>query len=219
MSVAEPRVPVQTVAELLHRLGSVAPERVCFSPIPGTATEADVLELHDRFNRLFELVEGVLVEKAMGFYESRVAIVLLHYIEAYLKQHDLGVAVGADGFLRLAPGLVRIPDAAFLSWARFPGRKLPRDPIPSLAPDLAVEVISRSNTVAEMTRKLREYFRAGTRLVWYVDPELRQVTAYTSPTRRTVLRQDDVLSGGRVLPGFKLSIRAWFQQAGERRAE
>ena len=68
-------------------------------------------------------------------------------------------------------GLVRIPDVAFTSWERLPGRRVPPEPIPELAPDLAVEVLSQSNTEAEMTRKRGEYFAAGVRLVWLVDPD------------------------------------------------
>src|SRR5262245_58206432 len=63
MSVAAANVHFATVADLLKRLGSIAPDRVRIQPTPGTATEANVIELHDRWNRLFELVDGVLVEK------------------------------------------------------------------------------------------------------------------------------------------------------------
>ena len=83
------------------------------------------------------------------------------------------------------------------------------------APDLAVEILSESNTPAEMERKLREYFAAGTRLVWYADPVARSVTVYTSPEGSTVLREDDTLHGNDVLPGFRLPIREWFERAGE----
>ena len=73
--------------------------------------------------------------------------------------------------LRLFPGLVRIPDIAFVSWARIPGGRMPKEPIPDLVPDLAVEVLSPSNTPREMALKRRHYFEAGVRLVWIVDPE------------------------------------------------
>jgi Uma2 family endonuclease len=84
---------------------------------------------------------------------------------------------GEAGMMQLAPGLVRIPDVSFISWDRFPDRKLPRDPVPHLAPDLAVEVLSQSNTPKEMDRKRRDYFNAGCKLVWITDPETRTVTA------------------------------------------
>jgi Uma2 family endonuclease len=217
MSVAAAPVHLATVADLLRRLGSIAPERVRFQPTPGTATEANVIELHNRSNRLFELVDGVLVEKAMGFYESRVAAVLIGILEAFLHKNDLGIVLGADGFIRLAPGLVRIPDIAFISWNKFPGRKLPREPIPDLVPDLVVEVLSKSNTPQELKRKLREYFGAGVKVVWHVNAETRTVEVFNSPGKKAILCEDDELGGGRVMPGFKVSIRRLFARAGQQR--
>ena len=92
---------------------------------------------------------------------------------------NLGLVSGADGTIRLFPGLVRIPDVAFASWDRFPGRKIPKEPIPSLAPDLVVEVLSESNTPAEMERKRGEYFASGVRLSGSSIPERGPSTVYT----------------------------------------
>ena len=182
-------------------------------PPPGTATEKDVIELEARTNRLCELVDGVLVEKAMGYLESRLAAMLIFYLESYLQQHDLGSVAGADGMLGLAPGLVRIPDVSFIAWDRLPDRRAPEEPIPKIAPDLAVEILSKSNTEAEMARKLREYFGAGTSLVWYVSPPQRQVRVYTALEESRVLTERESLDGGNLLPGFQLSIREWFTRA------
>ena len=132
-------------------------------------------------------------------------------------EHDLGIVLGADATLRLAPGLARLPDVSFISRARFPGRRLPPEPIPDLAPDLAVEVLSASNTEAEMAKKLQEYFGAGCRLVWYILPDDRAIRVYTDPTTVHTLREDDVLDGGAVLRGFRLTVRDWFDRAGPRR--
>ena len=137
----------------------------------------------DHENRICELVEGTLVEKPMGYEEGRLAGVLLTYLNIFLWQHDLGIANGPDGTLKLTTGLVRIPDVSFVSWDRLPDRQPPKGPIPLLPLDLAVEVISQGNTRAEMERKLREYFDAGTRLVWFVYPKTRTVHVYTSPRR------------------------------------
>jgi Uma2 family endonuclease len=211
-----------TIADLLERLGGIAAKRVRSQPPPGTATERDVIEVHDRENRLFELVDGTLVEKIMGFDESIYAFYLGGLLFKYLETHDLGKMVGADGMMRLFPGLVRIPDVAFISWARFPKGKRKRGEIPTVAPDLIVEVLSKGNTPKEMARKLDEYFRVGARLVWYVDPKKRTVRVYTARDRSVLLREDQALDGGNVLPGFSLSIRDWFAEAertGPRRAK
>jgi Uma2 family endonuclease len=144
--------------------------------------------------------------------------VLIGFLRDFLKQHDLGIVAAPDGKTRLLPGLVRAPDVSFVSWDRLPGRKLPRQRIPDLYPDLAVEILSESNTPQEMGRKLKEYFRVGTRLVWYADPETRTVRVYTSPEQMVTKTDVDDLDGGAVLPGFRLSIREWFAATGERGA-
>ncbi len=201
-----------TVAELLGQLGGVPPERVLMQPQPGHATEQDLLHLLDHENRLCELVDGVLVEKTTGQYESRVAVVLSHFLETFLDTHDLGVVYGADGTLRLMPGLVRIPDASFVSWERLPGHKLPSEPIPDLIPNLAVEVLSVSNTKREIDRKIGEYFRVGVQLVWIIDPATRTAEVYTAPDQCAELTEEGSPDGGAVLPGFSLSLRRLFDR-------
>ncbi len=203
----------RTVADLLEHLGGVSASRVRFQPFPGTATVRDVIAVHDAENRLCELVDGVLVEKAMGFDESIYAVLLSASIVQYLKTHDLGKVIGADGLMRIFPGLVRIPDVAFISWPRYPKGKRRRGEIPLVVPDLVVEVLSKGNTPKEMARKLDEYFRAGVRVVWYVDPKRQTVRVYTSRDRSVLLHEDRALEGGDVLPGFSLSIRDWFAEA------
>lgn len=206
-----------TLAELIDRLGRVPLERVRVHPAPGTATEADVLLRLPGEKRLCELVDGVLVEKPAGYYEALLAAILIKLLGDFLDRHDLGIVLGADATLRLAPGLVRLPDVSFVSWDRLPDRELPAEPIPDLVPDLAVEVLSEGNTEPEMQRKLREYFEAGTRLVWLVDVTRRQVRVHSAAREFHLVTEDDHLDGGSVLPGFRLQVRAWFERAGRRK--
>jgi Uma2 family endonuclease len=206
----------ETVADLLEQLGGIAPQRIRLRPPPGQATEQDVLDIRRRERRLYELVDGVLVEKIMGYLESHLAIWLSHLLQSFLDRHDLGILAGPDGALRLMPGLVRIPDITFLSWDQLPKHEVPSDPIPGLAPALAVEVLSEGNTPAEMERKLREYFLAGVRLVWLVDPARRTVTVYTAPDRRAVLTEEQTLDGGAVLPGLAVPLRTLFARTPRR---
>jgi len=200
---------------MLERIGNVPLERVRSRPAPGTATEKDVLELHDRENRLFELVDGILVEKPVGYREAILTAALIEFIRAFVRPRKLGRVTGPNGMMRLFPGLVRMPDVAFAAWSRFPSGKLQADAIPPLAPDLAVEVLSESNTKAEMTRKRREYFDAGARLVWLVDPVARQVLVFTAAEVSVVLTEEQTLSGGDVLPGFELPLRQLFSELDE----
>jgi Uma2 family endonuclease len=211
MSVALAETP--SLADLLEELGGISPNRIRIRPPLGTATEQDVIAIHDRENRLFELVDGVLVEKGMGFFEGRLALILGHFLEVYIGQHDYGFTVGADGMLRITTGLVRIPDVAFFRWERVPNRRMPRQPIADLIPNLAVEVLSPSNTRREMDRKLREYFTAGVELVWYIDPPTRTTQIWTSLEDSIVIGEDGTLDGGTVLPGFRLAMRDLFARA------
>lgn len=203
----------ETIADLLARLGDVPASRVRLRPWPGTATEADVIAIEAKENRLFELVDGILVEKGMGYAESRIAAELIVDLGLFLRGDDLGVIAGADGMLRLRFARVRIPDVSFISWARIPDPKVLDDPIPDLVPDLAVEILSENNTKKEMEEKLREYFEAGVRLVWYVDPPTRSARVYTSPETCTQIGPDGTLDGGDVLPGFRVVMRDWFERA------
>jgi Uma2 family endonuclease len=208
---ASPLAELHTVADLVQQLGGIPLERIRLHPLPGTATEEDVIRADG-----CELVDGVLVEKAMGYYESRLALVLGYFIEAYLESHDLGFALEGEAMTRVAPRQVRRPDLSCFFWERFPNRLLPLGQILKMTPDFAVEVISPGNTVAELDRKRREYFQGGARLVWQVSPERRTVRVYTSVTDFTELGDNDTLDGGDVLPGFSLSIRRWFERAGQR---
>jgi Uma2 family endonuclease len=175
-----------------------------------------VLEIHAREKKLFELVDGVLVEKGMGYWESVLAGAILAALRDFAVPRKLGKISGESGMMQLEPDQLRMPDVAFVSAARLPNGAAREDPAPILAPDLAVEVLSKTNTKREIERKPREYFAAGTRLAWIVDPKTRTVEVYTSAqTPDSTLTEDDVLTGGDVLPGFTLDLRKLFAELDE----
>ena len=203
-----------TVADLVELFGPMPAGRIRTNPAPGTATEQDVIDVEVRESRLCELVDGVLVEKTVGYYESYLAVQLGYFLAGFVRRHRLGVVAGEAGMMRLSAGLVRIPDVSFVSWSQLPGRRVPRVPIADLAPDLAVEVISPSNTTREMERKLQDFLAAGVQLVWYVYPEPQEIHVYTAE-RQDVLTIDQELSGGDVLPGFVLPLRQLFEESEE----
>ena len=206
--------PLETLADLMEQLGNVPLERIRLHPFPGTATVEDVLRLCDREPKcLCELVDGVLVEKVNRHPESRLAARLIHVLQSYLDEHDLGILTGADGPLQILSDQVRFPDVVFIGYDRIPEGADPATPVPDWIPSLAVEVLSPSNTKAEMARKLRDYFEAGVELVWYVDPSDRTVRVYHSPEAVVTLTEADDLDGEQLLPGFRLSIRDWFDRA------
>ncbi len=207
-----PVLETENVEQLIAHLG-VPPHRIRLQPPPGQATEEDAILARP----LCELIDGVLVEKAMGYWESRLAVLLAYFIETYLDGNDIGFTLGEGGMQRVDFGQMRIPDVSFYWWSRFPNRELTMEQILAEVGDLVVEVLSPSNTDQEMERKRREFFAAGTKLFWIVDPVDRTVAVYTSPDDVTVLDETQTLTGGDVLPGFTLPIRDWFARAGKRR--
>ena len=199
-----------TVADLLDRLG-VPPARVWTIPIPGTADEDDLLYAVGQLGRSCELVDATLVEKAMGSAESLIASYLIGLLWAHLASHKLGGKVLApDALLRVTGRQVRGPDVSYIAAGQLPNG-VPSDPVWDVAPALAVEVVSESNTPAEMRRKRHEYFSGGTSIVWIVDPPSRTVAVYTAPEQFTTLTAADRLTGGTVLPGFDVAVADVFR--------
>jgi Uma2 family endonuclease len=197
--------------DLIERLGSIPPARVLLRPTPGEATEEDLLEQLAR-RRICELVEGTLVEKGMGFQESSLAVWLGHLLFVEIGERDLGIVSGESGMMRLGSGLVRAPDLSFTSWSKFPDGERSTGPIADLLPDLAIEVLSASNTRGEIRRKIGEYFHAGTELVWIVDLVRRVVVVHTAPEASTTLTEADTLDGANVLPGVRIPVSRVFQK-------
>lgn len=203
-----------TLADLLEELGGISPARIRYRPFPGTATENDVIEIQAKEDRLFELVEGVLVEKAMGLWESMLAGAILAALREYVVPRKLGIVTGEAGMIRLFPdlALIRMPDVAYISRQRLQDAGAWGKPVPQLAPDLAVEVVSDGNTVKEIQRKRREYFDAGVHIVWIVNPVSRTIDVYIDDSTPTTLGEGQSLDGGSVLPGFALDISVLFAE-------
>ncbi len=198
------------LAERLIELGGISPDRVRMTPTPGTATIDDLIHANAHTSPLCELVDHTLVEKAVGFKSSVVALTIGRILGTFVAPRKLGVLSGSDGMFRLIVSSVRGPDVAYLSRARFPGGKFPKEAYPSLSPDLAVEVLSPSNTKAEMFRKRIEYFHSGVQLVWMVDCVDRSVAVYTSPDSVRVLTEDQTIDGGNVIPEFTCLVADFF---------
>lgn len=206
-----------TWEQRLLDLGSVPADRIVCRPAPGTATVADVVSIRAREHRLCELVDGTLVEKAMGWRESLLAGVLLHWLHHFLDQNNFGVATGPDGMTRLFGDTVRGPDVAFYKWDRIPGGRLPDVAVPDLVPNFVAEILSVGNTYGEMSRKRREYFHAGVELLWMVDPRERTVAIYRSSSDVEVAEEGTVLTGDPVLPGWSVDTGRLFGKLDERR--
>ena len=158
-----------------------------------------------------EIVNGVFVEmSAPGGFHGYVTARVLRLVGNFAEANDLGASFAAETAFRLrrAPEITRSPDYAFVVAARV--AEVLRPGVIEGAPDLAVEVLSPSNTHAEMQRKLAEYLRFGSRQVWIVDPETRTVATHTAGGLPRFLEGDDVLDGGDLLPGFSTPVAAFF---------
>jgi Uma2 family endonuclease len=208
---ARQRAKTWTVADLHRRFGPIPFERIRHDPPPGSGTVDDVVRLNDHEDRLYELVDGILVEKTVGLVDSSIAMRIGRLLGNFVDPQNLGFVTGEGGTIQLDIVLVRIPDVAFISRDRVPGGELPQEPVPHLVPDLAVEVISRSNTPKEMAEKLQEYFEKGVRLVWYIRPRGRVVDVYLAPDRFTRLTASMLLDGGDVLPSISVQVAELFE--------
>ena len=158
----------------------------------------------------YELVRGWLVrEPQPGEEHGWVTATLARYLGEAVDDEHPGRVLCESGFLlEQDPPTVRGPDVSFISARRAPS---PVRDYPRMAPDLAVEVLSPSNRAGEMREKVGEYFAAGSRVVWIVDPRRRTVTVHASPDEATVLHASDQLTGGDVLPGFRRQVGTLFE--------
>ena len=211
-TVSETNIPVWTASEVIAHFGDIPIARIRTSPPPGEATEADVIELHEHHDRLYELIDGTLVEKATGWKESELAIIIASLLQNFVSTNRLGKVFGPDGMFRFSPEQIRIPDVAFIAKQRFANRAIEPGAFWELGCDLAVEVISPSNTRREMERKLSDYFSAGVGAVWLVYIKTSEVVTYSSPNDSITLRNDDILDGGAILPGFSVPISQLFAE-------
>lgn len=158
-----------------------------------------------------ELVRGGVVEMALaGGEHGDVQLELGMRMRLHAKRTRQGYVIDEVGFrLATAPDTVRAPDVAFITAARFPAGRLPETYIDG-APDIAVEVISPNDPPSEIEEKVQEYLEAGARLVWVVDPSTRTVAVHSPDRSPRLLRNDEVLSGEEVLPGFAVRVAELF---------
>jgi Uma2 family endonuclease len=206
MATAE--IPPRSFAYVHARLGGIPLTRIRRTPPPGSATEAELLRAP---KPTCELIDGVLVEKAMGNRESLLGMYVLGVLRHHVEAGDLGVILGEAGYVRPGDGHLRAPDVTFIPWSEFPSGEVPEDEAYwSVAPVLVVEVLSPTNTTAEIDRKLSELFGAGCKLAWVIDPPTKTAKVYTSAEKVKELDEAGTLDGGKVLPGFKLPLADLF---------
>lgn len=177
---------------------------------PDTLTADELLRMPDDGWR-YELLRGRLLrEPPAGAEHSRLGVTLGARLREFVRARKLGFVFGADCGFRIAadPDTVRAPDAAFVAAERLPTGP-PRGYVP-FAPDLAVEIVSPSDRMSDVTRKVIDCLDAGTRAVWVIDPATRTAAVHRSRSDVLMLREHDTIDGADVLPGFRLPLAELF---------
>jgi Uma2 family endonuclease len=162
---------------------------------------------------LYEVVDGEIKEKIVGVREGEIASLLHGFLFMFLRQHRLGRAL-IEVLFRIdkSKDQERRPDVAFVSAARWPMKRLAPDTAAwDVVPDLAIEVVSPTNTAEGVQAKIHEYFDAGVSRVWVIYPKQRSVHVYTSRTDIHGLQIGDELDGGDLIPGFRLPLASLFE--------
>ncbi|NJK74661.1 MAG: Uma2 family endonuclease [Oscillatoriales cyanobacterium RU_3_3] len=176
-------------------------------------TDAEFMAL-DRDGHRYELVNGELIDMGnSGAKHGYICSILMILLGGYVRLQNLGAMFDSSTAFKMKSGNKRSPDISFMAKERLQGLDDLPDGFLEGAPDLAVEILSPSNTVEEIDRKLIEYFDNGSRLVWVVHPKQKYVLVYRSaeePDR--LLKSADSLDGEEIVPGFTLSVADLFQK-------
>jgi Uma2 family endonuclease len=163
--------------------------------------------------RLFEIVNGQRLEKKpMSAAATLLACELYYLLSNFVRERKLGAGAMEMLFQFATDRPQRRPDVAFVSFDRWPSSVIPVDEASAwgVVPNLAVEVLSPTNTAYEVVRKIREYFEAGVQLVWVVYPNERNIHVHESPDRSRVVHENQELDGGAVLSGLRISVKDVF---------
>lgn len=155
----------------------------------------------------YEYIKGELVPMPPpSMLHGRISTNLFLPLGFYIRENQLGDIYMDVGFT--VGDRVLMPDVAFLSNANMPDNLSKACPVP---PNLAVEVVSPSDTLRRIEDKVFAYLEAGTHLVWVLSPTSKTVTVYRSETEITTLTRNGTLSGEDVVEGFSCSVAELFE--------
>jgi Uma2 family endonuclease len=175
-------------------------------------TDEELMALPDDGNK-YEVVDGELKVSNSGLEHGYIAVILVSALYNFVSSKGLGVVFDSSTAFSLKTGNKRSPDVSFLSKDRLQGlKKLPKG-FGQSAPDLVVEILSSSNTVAEIHTKIVEYFENGTKLIWVINPNEEYVLVYKNkPQPFRLLGSIDLLDGEEILPGFSFLVAELFPE-------
>lgn len=162
--------------------------------------------LPDNIEHHYEYIAGEIIVMVSNQYSSKIAGLILTYVNLFVIERRLGDVTGADGGYHVA-GERYMPDVGFISRENQPEPcHEAYNPNP---PDLAVEVISPTDSEQNITIKVGNYLAAKT-VVWIVRPETKKIEVYTPNQPVQILGEDDTIDGGKILPDFELAIKKIF---------
>lgn len=174
-----------------------------------TWTEKELMALPNNGNK-YELINGELIMGPTGIEHEDIGARLLAALERFVLEHKLGIMCGSSAGYRMKSGNLRSPDVSFISKKRLQGFKRPPKGFFKGSPDLAVEILSPSDTVENLHEKIVEYFENDTKLVWVINPEEQVILVYHSPRPDKLLAGSDILNGEDIFTGFTLPVSELF---------
>jgi Uma2 family endonuclease len=161
-------------------------------------------------DKRYELDEGELVEMTFpSFLHNRIAKRIIKRLDAFVEAHSLGEVFIPDAGYALSEHTLRGPDVSFVREGRLKEFDLLHSRFKG-APDLAVEVVSPSDTARDLPRRVRQYLDAGTSVVWVVYPESKEIHVFGAKGDVRVLHEGDDLEAPELLPGFSVAVREIF---------
>jgi Uma2 family endonuclease len=168
-------------------------------------TDEEIMALPKDGNR-YELVDGELTTSPAGARHGDINVLLASRLAVFVNERKSGRVLDSSTGFRMTRGNIRCPDVSFVSRERIIALgALPRGFFEG-APDLAIEVLSPSDTMDSLRTRLVDYFESGCRLAWVVNPDEKSALVYRSPQPERLLKGTDSLDGEDVVPGFSLSL-------------
>jgi Uma2 family endonuclease len=177
----------------------------------GKITPDELLAMPDGGH--YELIDGELRERNMGALSNLIAAEVIGILRDHCRQHNLGWLFASDQGYRCfpwKPGRIRRADVTFIRKERYPWDRLSKDGFITIAPDLAVEVVSPNDEVPDLHEKIQEYLRAGVGVVWIINPETRTALILRGDKSANWLEAGDELTGEDIIPGFRCRVGELF---------
>ena len=169
-------------------------------------TVAELWAMPEDLGHRYELVDGELVEMDGAPPHGKVTLKIGSLLADHVDDARLPMDVGVSTGFQMNPYTLRVPDVQVTTWARMAAYDEDAGGWPQFAPDVAIEVVSPSNTPAEMERKTTEYFENGAQAVWIADAGPRTVAIRRHGQPEQVFGVGDVLYGSPEIPGFTCPV-------------